>query len=95
MDFRERFQIFGLDDHLCPFPQTKNLHRAYPSSGRPADPDEVILPWARVVFAYTESIRRPPDGLLSNFWRPLADSRVLLAAATETLECFWRLLFCL
>ncbi|GFN92589.1 hypothetical protein PoB_001909500 [Plakobranchus ocellatus] len=40
MGLRERFGIFGLEDHLCPFPQTKNLHRALPSSGLPADPGE-------------------------------------------------------
>ncbi|GFO05450.1 RNA-directed DNA polymerase from mobile element jockey [Plakobranchus ocellatus] len=30
--------VFGFEDHLCPFPQTKNSHSAHPSSGRPADP---------------------------------------------------------
>ncbi|GFO19398.1 hypothetical protein PoB_004590300 [Plakobranchus ocellatus] len=37
----------------------------------------------------TESIRRPPDRLLSNFDGHQADSRVLLAAAILTLESFW------
>ncbi|GFO48515.1 ribonuclease hi, partial [Plakobranchus ocellatus] len=37
---RERFQVFDFKDHLCPLPQTKNLHCARPLSGRPADPGE-------------------------------------------------------
>ncbi|GFO49498.1 long-chain fatty acid transport protein [Plakobranchus ocellatus] len=40
MGLWEKFQIFGFEDHLCPFPLTKNLHRAHPSSGWPADPGE-------------------------------------------------------